>query len=54
MNAVLMFMFNRIARNMRLHFGMVEQFGDAGVELISITEDFCRDAESVLAERSRR
>lgn len=39
-DAVLMFMFNRIARNMRLFFNVIEELESAGVEVISITEDF--------------
>lgn len=37
---VLMFMFSRMARNMRLFFDVVGKLDDAGVEVRSITEDF--------------
>ena len=39
-DAVLMHMFSRIARNMRLFFNTIGDLEDAGVEVISITEDF--------------
>ena len=37
---VLMYMFSRIARNMRLFFNTLGDLEDAGVEVVSITEDF--------------
>ena len=39
-DAVIMYMFSRIARNMRLFFNTIGDLEDAGVEVISITEDF--------------
>lgn len=39
-DVVLMYMFSRIARNMRLFFNTVGDLEDAGVEVVSITEDF--------------
>ena len=39
-DCVLIYMFNRMARNMRLFFNTVGDLEDAGVEVISITEDF--------------
>ncbi len=41
-DVVLMFMFSRIARNMRLFFDTVGRLEEAGVEVVSITEDFGR------------
>jgi site-specific DNA recombinase len=41
-DVVLMFMFSRIARNMRLFFETVGRLEEAGVEVVSITEDFGR------------
>ena len=39
-DAVIMYMFSRIARNMRLFFNTIGDLEGAGVEVISITEDF--------------
>lgn len=41
-DVVVMFMFSRMARNMRLFFDTVGRLEEAGVEVISITEDFGR------------
>ena len=37
---IVMYMFSRMARNMRLFFNTVGELEDAGVDVVSITEDF--------------
>lgn len=39
-NFVIMYMFNRMARNMRLFFNTIGELEDADVEVLSVTEDF--------------
>lgn len=50
-NLVLMFIFSRMARNMRLFFDVVGRLEDAGVEVRSITQDFGRGRGQRIADR---
>ncbi|WIA57846.1 recombinase family protein [Sphingobium sp. WTD-1] len=47
-DAVLFYMFNRMARNMRLFFNTFGDLEDAGVEAISVTEDFGKGRSALL------